>query len=98
MLAPIVNGGSGDTASADVASFLRAIRPPLSNLDTIVAALPGTGATMAHLRGVVASASALPAMRMMRLLTSAASALGVASEVERVRVAGALLRLVKGPG
>ena len=92
----LLNGSGGDAdaaASADVASFLRAIRPPLSNLDTIVAALPGTGATMAHLRGVAASASALPAERMLAWLASAASALGVTSDVERVRVAGALLGL-----
>ena len=92
---PVVNGGADAAASiADVASFLRAIWPPLSDLDAIVAALPRSGVSMAHLRGVAASASALPDERMMMAyLAATASALGVTSDVERVLVAGALLRL-----
>ena len=93
---PVVNGGAAAAASsADVASFLRAITPPLSNLDAIVAPLPQRGVTMVHLRGVAAQAAALPKEHTMTpLLAFAASALGVASEVERVLVASALRSLV----
>ena len=87
-------------APSDVEAFLRTINLPLSNLDAIVAALPHAGVSMAQLRVIAAQAAALLDKRnMMPLLASAASALGVASEVERVLVASALLSLVGGgPG
>ena len=77
---------------APVAAFLRRIAPPLSHIDALVAALPGTGVTMEHLRMLATAASSAPADRAI-LLHSAADALGIAPAFERFAFISALLAL-----
>jgi hypothetical protein len=76
---------------SEVVAFLRAIRPPLSQLDAALAALPDSGIRLAHLRCVV-SADASQADRTM-LFGAAASALRIDRPADRLAFVTALLAL-----
>jgi hypothetical protein len=78
-----------DTAA--VAAFLRAIRPPLLQLNTVLAALPGSGVSMARLTCVFAPGASV--LYSKQLLYSAAAALGITLQADLIALASALLAL-----
>ncbi len=77
-----------DEGSDDVA-FLCGIRPPLSHLDAALAALPGSGMSMAHL--ACAAAPHLPPAHRSLLLEQVADALRLAAPFDRLALAHALM-------
>jgi hypothetical protein len=81
-----------DAATAPVAAFLRAVAPPLSQLDAVIAALPSSGASMAHLTRIAAAATPRDADRAM-LLGAAADALHIHPRFDRLSFFAALLEL-----
>ncbi len=90
------NDNSGDALGA-VASFLRAIAPPLSQLDAVLAALPGSGVSMLHLARL-AGAAVSQGDRAM-LLGTAADALHITNPFDRLAFVAALLELApRGEG
>jgi hypothetical protein len=77
-------------ADADVQSFLRAISPPLSQLHAVLAALPASGITMAHLR----NAGAISAGLRQLYVNTATAALRIASPADRLSFVLALDKLL----
>jgi hypothetical protein len=84
--------GAADAATAPVASFLRAIAPPLSCLDGVISALPGSGVSMAHLTCVAAATTVAQEDRAM-LFGTTADALNIHPRFDRLSFFAALLAL-----
>jgi hypothetical protein len=81
---------------APVASFLTAVSPPLSCLSASLAALPGSGVSMAHLESLAAlplSAPMLSAADRRMLFDDAAAALAITRPLDRLAFVSAVLRL-----
>jgi hypothetical protein len=96
LTAAAANDNSGDALGA-VASFLRAIAPPLSQLDVVLAALPGSGVSMPHLARL-AGAAVSQGDRAM-LLGTAADALRITNPFDRLAFVAAMLKLApRGEG
>jgi hypothetical protein len=84
-------------ATAGVAAFLRSIRPPLSQLDAALAALPDTGFSMEHL-AMIAAADVQQSDRQM-LLAGAAGALSINRMADRLAFVTAVVALApRGAG
>ncbi len=75
---------------AAVAAFLRGIRPPLEQLDAALAALPGSGVTVARLASFAASSECA------MLVDRAAASLRLQLPFDRLAVLAALLALPQG--
>jgi hypothetical protein len=78
-----------DEGSDAVAAFLCGIRPPLSQLDAALAALPGSSLSMAHL--ACAAAPHLPPAHRSLLLEQVAEALRLTAPFDRLALAHALM-------
>lgn len=79
-------------ALALVATFLRGLRPPLSCLPACLAALPGSGASMAHLVHI-AQRVEMPSANRQMLLDACCNALGITKAFDRVAFGGAVMGL-----
>ncbi len=88
--APAPPAAAADSKLAAVAAFLRGIQPPLEQLDAALAALPGSGVTMARLASFAASGQ-----RAM-LVDRAAESLCLQLPFDRLAVLQALLALSQG--
>jgi hypothetical protein len=85
-----------DATTAGVAAFLRSIRPPLSQLDAALAALPGSGLSMEHLAAMAATEAA--ADRQM-LYAGVAGELSLTRMADRVAFVAAVSALTpRGAG
>jgi hypothetical protein len=84
-------------AVAAVASFLRAMTPPLSCLNASLAALPGSGMSMAHLEAIAAHATSVgaPTPLLQLLLDDTVAALHISAPGERMAFMTALMRLAQ---
>jgi hypothetical protein len=89
--ADLMPQASAEDDTAAVAAFLRAIRPPLLQLNTVLAALPGSGVSMARLTCVFAPGASV--LYSKQLLYSAAAALGITLQSDLIALASALLAL-----
>jgi hypothetical protein len=89
---------AGARGQPALASFLRAIRPPLAQLDAVLAALPSSGATLAHVDRIAAAqlsddatdADAGGALKLLAL-KDLAGALGIRTACDRAVFATAAL-------
>jgi hypothetical protein len=88
--APAPPAAAENSKLAAIAAFLRGIQPPLEQLDAALAALPGSGVTMARLASFAASSE-----RAM-LVDSAAASLRLELPFDRLAVLHALLALPPG--
>jgi hypothetical protein len=79
-----------DDKLAAVATFLRGIRPPLEQLDAALAALPGSGVTVARLASFAASSECA------MLVDRAAASLRLELPFDRLAVLSAVLALPHG--
>jgi hypothetical protein len=86
-----------DPTLAHMATFLRAIRSPLSQLDAALAALPESGLSVAHLACIASSSHASPADRKM-LFDELAAVLRITRAADRIGFMNAVLALAARGG
>ncbi len=94
--APPQHDAAGDAAPSLVA-FLRAIRPPLSQLAAALAALPESGLSVAHLACIASSLHASPADRKL-LFDELSAVLHITRAADRIGFMNAVLALAARGG